>query len=418
MKDKKISFFLGAGAEITYGMPAGASFKKETILCKNAINFMENFNSTADNIEYLKNTTSGKFIRHNSSNILYQSYKEIDEKNRKEFLECFTEDEILIIENYDKYRRGLIKEPEVKKEVTKKFAALYKTKIYNPIKNTQDSNEELSSETNKLLEKLSFYSTLDSDFNYLRLPNIYKKECCNVMKLYYSAYLSILEAIINKEYYQKLISSNASIDKNEYYNEYKKGIKSVINEHNGTTYYDIMKKYIASIDAIITTNYTYIIDEILSEEKCFHIHGTMEEFEGLETKNVYKLTEIPNNEIVFPYILIQSGVKPIINQKEIETFFRAFNKLKDANIIIVLEYSFSSDDEHVITVFKELLKDNARRIYYFNYVEKAKDKIEEHKAKKSDLKNIFKNDSEKINVIDFSRIDDFEKELLDIIYSN
>lgn len=274
---KNISLFLGAGAEYDYDMPTGAKFKSETILCKNTVPFIENMNSLNGTV-YEKKFRNGAFIRSNSTNILYQSYKELSDNRKKEMKKLLDEEENNVLNKYVSYRESK-KEytDEEKKSIKSDFANLFIKRVYNPIK---------SGENPKIIEFLSFYSSIDSDFNYLRLSDTYINECCNVIKLYYSAYLSILSKLVGNDVIFKL--QNEKDIRSKLLEEYKNGIEKV--KERKSTYYSILKE-VDYIDSIVTTNYTTIIDELFDNKEIYHLHGMMLDFENLYTKEIKKLDE-------------------------------------------------------------------------------------------------------------------------------
>ena len=397
---KNISLFLGAGAEYDYDMPTGAKFKSETILCKNTVPFIENMNSLNGTV-YEKKFRNGAFIRSNSTNILYQSYKELSDNRKKEMKKLLDEGENNVLDKYVLYRESKKEYTDKeKKSIKDDFLNLFIKKVYNPIK---------TGENPKIIEFLSFYSSIDSDFNYLRLPEIYINECCNVIKLYYSAYLSILSKLVGNDVITKL--QNEKDIRSKLLEEYKNGIEKV--KERKSTYYSILKE-VDYIDSIVTTNYTTIIDELFENQTIYHLHGKMLDFENLYTKEIKELNDFKKEDIIFPYILIQSGIKPIINPKQMKIYVNAYEQLVSADYILVLGYSFCNDDEHIINMFREVLKENNIRLVYLKYVEKDDNrKSEEIKMEENDkLKKMFNCDDTKIIVEILRNIDDF-KEILE-----
>lgn len=395
---KNISLFLGAGAEYDYDMPTGPKFKSETILCKNTVPFIENMNSL-NGTAYEKKFRNGAFIRSNSTNILYQSYKELSDDRKKEMKKLLDEGENNALDKYVLYRESKKEYTDKeKKSIKDDFSNLFIKKVYNPVK---------SGENPKIIEFLSFYSSIDSDFNYLRLPDTYINECCNVIKLYYSAYLSILSKLVGNDVIFKLQNEKEDI-RSKLLEEYKNGIEKV--KERESTYYSIIKE-VDYIDTIVTTNYTTIIDELFENQEIYHLHGTMLDFENLYTRKIKKLDEFNKEDIIFPYILIQSGIKPIINPKQMEIYVNAYKQLDSADYILVLGYSFCNDDEHIINMFRELLKKDNVRLVYLKYVEKN-DNRESKKIKKEEngkLKKMFNCDGKKTIVELLRNIDDFEE---------
>lgn len=97
-----------------------------------------------------------------------------------------------------------------------------------------------------------------------------------------------------------------------------------------------------------------------------------------------------------------------------KNYVNAYEQLVSADYILVLGYSFCNDDEHIINMFREVLKENNIRLVYLKYVEKDDNrKSEEIKMEENDkLKKMFNCDDTKIIVEILRNIDDF-KEILE-----
>ena len=77
-----------------------------------------------------------------------------------------------------------------------------------------------------------------------------------------------------------------------------------------------------------------------------------------------------DNEIIFPYILIQSGVKPIISPFEIKNFNKACDALEKADYLIILGYGLNSDDEHITTMIRYCLDTRKDKLKVYNLIHK------------------------------------------------
>lgn len=95
-------------------------------------------------------------------------------------------------------------------------------------------------------------------------------------------------------------------------------------------------------------------------------------------------------------------------------YVNAYEQLDSADYILVLGYSFCNDDEHIINMFREILKkDNVRLVYLKNVEKDDNRKSEEIKeVEKGKLKKMFNCDVKKIIVELLRNVDDF-KEILE-----
>lgn len=383
-KHNKITFIFGAGAEGNdYDISNGADFKKDIVKCTNIKEMFELVNKKDD--KKYASLNNGLLIRYNSKSTLYQTIKENNFSTENKEIQT-------IIDNYIKYKEGTIIENETKKEYSEKFQKLFKENIYDKLK-----NEELDGELIKFyLDKLSFCSFVDSLFNYLRDSDNYHKECIRVMKLYFSAYASIIsclteswdkckndDTIINKRKEMLNIIEDATrkkisnVSKDTYYRTIKEKLEKFKIKGDDNNYYSIK---------IITTNYTSICQEELElkDDYFAYIHGKLNLFENLKTKEIKNLMDFEENDIVFPYLMIQSGIKPIISPYQIKTWNRAIEFLENSECIFILGYGFNSDDEHLHTIIRDSIN-NEVKIVIFLYLKDIKDLAEE----KNRIKNKF-----------------------------
>ena len=182
-KKTKITILFGAGAEGEgqFNLPFGNEFKRDLIMGEGTKAFADQF---------LKDAKSGiklderKIIDGRSFSILYQTIVENDDA----LLELFPESADRVkAENYVQKETFSKDERAV---IIKDFSDLYKEKFYEKVKENQAAGNK---PVEYFLEHAGIYSHFDSLFNYLRKPGLYKAECAKVIKIYYSALLSILK---------------------------------------------------------------------------------------------------------------------------------------------------------------------------------------------------------------------------------
>ncbi|MBR4207855.1 MAG: hypothetical protein IKQ88_04630 [Lachnospiraceae bacterium] len=358
-----ICFLFGAGAEGKgqIGLPQGAEFKRSIILGKDISTFSRNFsNIRIKDVE----VDNGTILKHNSTSVLYQALFEKKEKSSK------TWDEI--IENYFPG----IKEDSVKKYIEYKvnksgdgekiyedFRKFYYKNVYQKLK-----EERIDKGLDAFLNDACICSYYDSLFNYLRKPELYAKEVINVIKIYYGALKCIYEGMIkavkadnNANIYEKILSEK--VDKNsvvECINRIENEVIEKINIEK-TYYYEIRKFKNKSSNVnvwVTTTNYTHFAKKIIDveDEHMHYLHGEFGKFENLYTKEIKSLKDFEVDEIIFPYLLVQSGIKPVINYYQIESMYKGFTDMINADKLIVIGYGFNSDDEHILNVIRERLR--------------------------------------------------------------
>ena len=68
-----------------------------------------------------------------------------------------------------------------------------------------------------------------------------------------------------------------------------------------------------------------------------------------------------------PFILIPSGIKPIICTKQVESFHKFIDNLQQSDVLCVVGYKFNSEDNHINAIITEWLHNRGKKLVYFNY---------------------------------------------------
>lgn len=378
----KITILFGAGAEGKgqLGLPLGGEFKRDVIMAKNVAKFANHFLRNAESKIALKD---GTIISHNSSSILYQTIVESQEyyTNTLDILFPNVNDRN-IARQYLQHKRS---KDSAEENISKHFTELYRNNFYDVLK---DAGTDITSDPVKFfLDHAGIYSFLDSLFNYLRKPESYKKECARVIKVYYAALLSILNGMSesigksqNEQFlsdYSKLLENDEIDDPQELLANVIEGFQAaVVNEVLSRSEEERSKLYYCNVNDLvssdsneiscITTNYTDIVQRIiqLPDERFSYLHGKLGLFEELETKHIADIKEVSLEKTVFPYLLVQSGVKPIVSPFQIQEFYKACKMIAEADYMLIVGYGVNLDDEHITTILRERLM-NGKRIKYF-----------------------------------------------------
>lgn len=401
-KKYKIAFLCGAGCEGfgQMGLPSGSSFKKDIVLSNDARFFFDKLNSNKD--FSMKN---GAIIDARCSSILYQTFKE-----NSELLGKMENKNQEIIKAYNSYRNESSRHPD-NKNIVSDFKNLYKNFVLD-----EKDGSVLESEKEIFFKNISLCSFADELFNYLRFPKIYPTETTKVLKLYYSAFCSIIKSLLK-------ISENKNIK--EYFSDdivqNRRKIQSIIEncessiiekrKEDNNLYYSIIKKYLSPDETcIITTNYTKFAQMITGFDVAY-IHGRLDMFEDLFTKKVSEIENFTNQEsVIFPFIFIPSGVKPIVCKWQIKQYEMAIKAFEEAEALIILGYSINSDDEHIKNFIRDRLE-NKKKVYLFKY---------ENKKYSENTENDFGN-AQYLKIISFSDkskdSNSFENELNNILTS-
>ncbi len=190
-----------------------------------------------------------------------------------------------------------------------------KDKIDKIIKN--DKNKNKSSKKKFIREHPSYLGLLDSYFYTIIQPKSFgQKNFLRVIMCYYRAYLALVDAFLKEnkfdtqyilnhptEIYKLIEDKCINIIKND-----KNCYFSILNKNHDLNY--------------VTTNYTPF-GKVLSNDCCY-LHGKFNLFESAYSRNIIDVNskELPSDDLYFPYIFIQSGIKPIKERNEIIEYKR------------------------------------------------------------------------------------------------
>ena len=342
----------GAGAEVDLGFCSGKDFTKDTFYTKKS----KLYDALA---EYYKERVGSEGER-------------VPNRYQKNFL--FSYSESLFSEplsssmNFDNVDNEL--SDEEKKKLFDKLIAEESTK-----------GEKIESGP---IPGDAHFGILERYYSSILQPNKHLGQFWKLINFYWSAYFSILLPITDKKYcneeqyqqnkYQFVLSRLDDIVCQAFSED---GIeKFVLNagSQEKSSYYKALKN---CFNGVITTNYTPYISYLVDYrwEEVAYLSGTLSMFEDPITLTVrdiaIKKEKIGSSEFVFPYLMTQSPVKPIINQNQVRQFSKALQMLKHADEIVVLGYSFCLEDAHIASmVGEELRKCPEKTLLFLQYYEK------------------------------------------------
>ena len=125
------------------------------------------------------------------------------------------------------------------------------------------------------------------------------------------------------------------------------------------------KKLSGLFDVVLTTNYTPYVSSVVNFERarCIRLSGCLSQFEHLDMLEFedYSTADkhIDEASFIFPYLLCQSPVKPIISQNQIMEFASAVTAMRNADEIVVLGYSFCDQDSHIASMVGKAIRDKS-----------------------------------------------------------
>ena len=252
---------------------------------------------------------------------------------------------------YPPYRKHTWKEDDLIK------AALRRKNLENRNKvSDKNFNAEFSRIKDDYFEKEhlinqypSYMGIIDGKFSSLIDPSILGSgRFWQVVSCYCRAYLAIMKEILESDDYLEFLKPTKDL-----IDVVRKTSRSKADKD---AYYSVLKELKPHLGlSVVTTNYTFFCEEIagLNESEIAYVHGRIGLYESPRDLYVYDAeTEQFENEVVFPYLFIQSGVKPIVESRQIKEYAKMINFMEAAEKIIILGYRLNYDDNHINSIIR------------------------------------------------------------------
>lgn len=252
------------------------------------------------------------------------------------------------------------------------------------------------------------FGILESYYFDLLHPRDHPQRFWKLINFYWSAFFSILLPITDCLYKDVL-----DYEKDRYafvLTHLDEVIKRVNNPSSfdrlikSNTYYAKLK---TKFDYVITTNYTPYVTALVSNQhsEVARLAGCLSWFERLDTLEFDRYEDedafISEDTLIFPYLMCQSPVKPIISTNQINEFSKAVGFLKEADEIVILGYSFCDEDAHIASMVSSAIRNNPdMRIVYLDYtpVGETTDKLNKRKNTLGSQLRLSKSEIDRIEI--------------------
>ncbi|HIF9430034.1 TPA: hypothetical protein ACX6R9_001966 [Photobacterium damselae] len=125
------------------------------------------------------------------------------------------------------------------------------------------------------------------------------------------------------------------------------------------------------IAGIGTANYNSILEQVangigLPLPQIHHLNGSTNDFYNPYKNSVVscQANEVPTDQIHVPFILTQSGLKPLTSVAMSRRYVHLFDEFSRSDAIIVVGFGFHKDDSHINGLFRELIESHNRLVYW------------------------------------------------------
>lgn len=364
-KENVVSILFGSGADTDYNVKlgSGASFSKALLQ-----------NSYKDKCKRVTgNSNEYSLIYRQSKKVYIQTILENEEKANEAGIE---ENDIELCKKYSKAQLSDDEKTKLDKQC----------KIWYDLLMSNNPGEEKDVQK-FFFERAVFFDALDEKFNSLRYNDgKWSANAKRVINAYYTVFFYMIKNIYDEDVND---SVNGIKDLLTYLKFAKKSDET---STNNKTYYHILENKLNSSTKnsckyfITTTNYTDYVSEIFGTTNTAYLHGKLKWFEDLKTLQVFdcdddyeygKLLEIAETQSksdnkqtrLIPFIMIPSGVKPLICKKQIDEFKKFSDNLDKSDYLVIVGYNLNSEDNHINSIISSWLRENEKhKVIYLNYI--------------------------------------------------
>ena len=220
--------------------------------------------------------------------------------------------------------------------------------------------------------KEAYFGTIESLFSSLLNPARRNASFWKLINYYWSAFFSVSKNLI-----LKAIPELEKLEPHDYYSHVLNDLKNVVSEANKHGLYsedELRGSYYKELSDLfehaITTNYTNLSDALNVQGGVIHLSGSLWQFESVRSLRVCNISQVEdiNDDLVFPYLLTQVPIKPVICWQQSSEIARVIEALRRTSDLCVLGYSFCKNDAHVASIVGSWLGLPGRReLHYFDY---------------------------------------------------
>ena len=137
-------------------------------------------------------------------------------------------------------------------------------------------------------------------------------------------------------------------------------------------YHDLLAMIEAGpeVSVIGTANYNNLVEEIagdkVASDSIYHLNGSVNDFYNPYKNTVISCPDgsVPTDQIHVPFMLTQSGVKPLTSINMLRRYVELFDKLKAGDAIVGIGYNFNIDDNHINGLFRQLIEEEGCRFFW------------------------------------------------------
>lgn len=377
-KNTKIAFFFGAGAEVDFGLPSGVQYTLDTILSRRSgmLDALKDFYSDklGDYASkyfqwflFAKNSHTFREIVKRACQSIDISAVDLDAES-KQVVDCF---------DYDKNNENAKRTFYEQVEKVHDYVLLDLDKPNDNKRPQQLPEAKASNKYSYLMNNFTYYGSIEKDFSTIINPKSAGiKRFWRLINYFWSAFFTILFPVLDlskkyddtqeyKNKYGYILSRLQEVINYIYSTEYKEEIGET---YEKSFYHRLSEAFPESIAA--TTNYTPFLEFSAFRKKIF-LAGKLSQFEIPDELRIVDLKESQDivNKMIFPFLLTQAPVKPIINGTQLEEYNAFIDFLKDLRTLVIIGYGMNENDDHINALLRDFLtRSSDKKIVYCKFM--------------------------------------------------
>lgn len=124
------------------------------------------------------------------------------------------------------------------------------------------------------------------------------------------------------------------------------------------------------VEVVGTSNYNNLIEDELGSDSdldIYHLNGSTHDYINPYTNAIKQFDaedDVPKEQIFVPFILTQSGTKPMTSIEMSKRYVDLFEHYKQSDVIVIVGFSFGSDDGHINGLFRELVEEHSKKLVW------------------------------------------------------
>lgn len=416
MSEMKFGFFFGAGAEKCYGLPEGSKFTVDTMCCrrKNMYDELLKFYAKRNDTEYAEKYKKYFHFQENSASFR-KMVRAAADRIENDSVECEIDLKNMFL-LYDVDVKSKNKEEKNKNDLNEIIKKIYNVAILDLEEPCKENKHEKYIDT--IIKNFGYCNAIEGRFSAIINPKEADIDFWKLINYFWSCYMTIMRPLLKNSLEGKALDEFKGNNYRYILDDLSRMLnhidpaqnKTFFENYQSITGFDYYRAFKGlKPECILTTNYTPFIEQFDTKKKSY-LAGELRDFEVPNEFIIDHFDNIDNvdEKFIFPYMLTQAPVKPIINPRQIEVYANALNYLKDIDTLVIVGYGFNGSDDHINAMLNDFLCKKKKKIIYWDFIpsKDKKNEWDESKKKSKLMKKLRIKELSDKNLLEVVRVDE------------